>query len=297
MRRISTLPQGVLPNSVELERPLLVEGEAGCGKTQLAYSVAAELGLGEPVKISVKSTSRARDLLYRVDSLARLQDAQRKDAVSERAKWLYPYVSLGLLGQVIHEGEPAVVLIDEIDKADVDFPNDLLDVLDTFSFEIADLPPYEEQDCLEHRGFGRTIEAPGERRPIVIITSNREKRLPEPFLRRCLFTHLTFPQRSSDLIEIVLKNTGKRAEEINRKVLEVAVEQFKSIRNIALASDIQKVPSTSELIDWVKILYWKKTKVSALKKSPEFPPYWETLFKTMHDLSAYPAGVKAKEGS
>jgi MoxR-like ATPase len=179
--------------ALDLGRPLLVEGEPGCGKTQLAYSIASELGLGEVVKISVKSSARAQDLLYRLNALARLQDAQRANV--DKARYLYPYISLGPLGEVIHRRERRVVLIDEVDKADIDFPNDLLDVLDTFSFQVDDLPPEEEKLALaQPGGFGRTVQGDRRQPPVVVITSNREKRLPEPFLRRCLYVRVTFPR-------------------------------------------------------------------------------------------------------
>ena len=180
---------------------MLVEGEPGCGKTMLAYSVAAELELKPLIKISVKSTSQARDLLYRLDTLRRLQDAQ--DRKNKRAQFLYPYLFLGPLGAAIHKKQRCVVLIDEIDKADIDFPNDLLDVLDTFTFQIPDLPAEEEDQCRKKKGFGREVTAHPEARPFIVITSNREKRLPEPFLRRCLYVHLNFPRDEEVLSDIV----------------------------------------------------------------------------------------------
>jgi MoxR-like ATPase len=166
--------------AVDLKRPILVEGEPGCGKTKLAYSIAAEKKLGDVVKITVKSTSRAQDLLYHLNALRRLQDSQNPR--NDQAQFVYPYLSLGPLGEVIHRHARKVVLIDEIDKADTDFPNDLLDVLDTFSFQIDDLPLEEEDECKAKKGFGRTVAGSLESPPIVMITSNREKRLPEPFL-------------------------------------------------------------------------------------------------------------------
>ena len=157
----------------------------------LAYSIAAEKKLGDVIKISIKSTSRAQDLLSRLNALRRLQDAQNPNNL--RAQYVYPYLSLGPLGTAIHGKKRCVVLIDEIDKADIDFPNDLLDVLDRFTFQIDDLPESEEQQCVKERGFGKTIEGNKETSPIVVITSNREKRLPEAFLRRCLYVRLRFP--------------------------------------------------------------------------------------------------------
>ena len=284
--------------AIDLGRPLLVEGEAGCGKTLLASSVAQEVlgSLDELVKISVKSTSQARDLLYRFDALRRLQDAQNPD--NPTAQHVYPYLSLGPLGDVIHQGRRKVVLLDEIDKADIDFPNDLLDVLDRFQFQIDDLPLNEEDDCLHERYFGRTVELKDDAiRPIVIITSNREKRLPEAFLRRCLYVRLRFPERVDTLIDIVRKNTGLTEEAMGREILEAVVKCFKALRATARSADAEKLPSTSELIDWVQIVHWKGETVESIEADPDFPPYWETLFKTFHDLDAYPAAVKSKRGA
>lgn len=277
--------------AVDLGRPLLVEGEPGCGKTMLAYSIAAEKKLGDPVKISVKSTTRAQDLLFRLNALRRLQDAQSRD--HQDARYLYPYLSLGPLGQAIHQRKRCVVLIDEVDKADIDFPNDLLDVLDRFSFQIDDLPAEEEALCLEKRGFGKTISGAEETRPIVVITSNREKRLPEPFLRRCLYVRLRFPEDAAELREIVRKNTRLTTGELNDQVLGAALAAFQAVRGNALGNT-QKPPSTGELIDWVKILHWKGESAESLTASPSLPPHWEMLFKTMNDLDAYPGLAKHK---
>lgn len=173
--------------AIHLNRPILVEGEPGCGKTMLAYSVGKELGL-EVVKFVVKSTTRALDLLYQEDNLRRLQDAQRPD--NESSRYIYPYITLGRLGEAIHlphqDNKRRVVLIDEVDKADIDFPNDLLGVLDGFKFDVEPLSRSDEERKLseENNGFGYHIEAKPNYEPIIIITSNREKRLPEPFLRR-----------------------------------------------------------------------------------------------------------------
>jgi len=271
--------------AIDLGRPLLVEGEPGCGKTQLAYSIAAELGLGEVVKISVKSGTKAQDLLWRTNALARLQDAQRQD---ERARHVYPYISLGLLGAVLHGGERRVVLIDEIDKADIDFPNDLLEVLDTFSFQIDDLPPDEEAASRREKGFGRTVQGDRRTPPVVVLTSNREKRLPEPFLRRCLYVRVSFPQTAEELREIVRRNTRESLPELVDSVLNAAVKAFLDVRHLAVGQT-QKPPTTSELIDWVRILHKRGATPEQLAADAYTPPYWHTLFKTMGDLDAYRA--------
>jgi MoxR-like ATPase len=275
--------------AIDLKRPILVEGEPGCGKTRLADSIAAEKNLGDVVKITVKSTSRAQDLLYRVNSLRRLQDSQTPGKTD--AQYVYPYLSLGPLGRVIHEKKRQVVLIDEIDKADIDFPNDLLDVLDTLSFSIDDLPAEEEEDCRRRHQFGRVVSGDRSRPPIILITSNREKRLPEPFLRRCLYVRVKFPESSDELRSIVRKNTRATASELSEDVLGAAVSSFLAIRQLAVGNT-QKPPTTSELIDWVQILHWNGASIESLQSDPLRPPHWSTLFKTMGDLDAYEALAK-----
>jgi MoxR-like ATPase len=249
----------------------------------LAYSLASELKLGEVIKIPVKSTSRARDLLYRVNALRRLQDAQRPSNTT--AERLYPYLSLEPLGEAIRQKQRRVVLIDEIDKADIDFPNDLLDVFENYTFVIDDLPEEERDLCEANKGFGKVVSgAPGPY-PIVVITSNREKRLPEAFLRRCLYVRLRFPDDPAVLADIVRKNTRLTAREWSDTILNVAIAAFLAVRRRAAAT--QKPPSTSELIDWVRILHWKGIKPETLAVTPLRPPHWERLFKTMGDIDSY----------
>jgi MoxR-like ATPase len=178
------------------------------------------------------------------------------------------------------------VLIDEIDKADIDFPNDLLDVLDTFSFQIDDLPPDEEAACLAEKQFGRIVKGSSEAPPIVVITSNREKRLPEPFLRRCLYVRVTFPDTPEELQDIVRKNTKLTPKELSDNILNAAVVAFLQVRHKAVGQT-QKPPTTSELIDWVQILHWDGVDEETLRAGSFHPPNWETLFKTMGDLDAY----------
>lgn len=275
--------------AIALGRPILVEGEAGCGKTQLARSVAVELKLGEPVSLRIKSTTQAKDLLYRFDALRRLQEAQNPKLGSQ-AMFVYPYISLQPLGLAIHQGRQSVVLIDEVDKADIDFPNDLLDVLDEFVFDIEDLPEAENDACMRERGFGRRVRSAGGGKPIVIITSNREKQLPEPFLRRCLYLELMFPKDEALLSKIVRKNIGSESGRLPEDLIRSAVRKFLEVRDQALAVGAdQKPPATSELIDWVRALYWRGERAESVTAGALQPPYWRLLFKTMSDLRTYEA--------
>jgi MoxR-like ATPase len=273
--------------AIRLRRPLLVEGEAGCGKTQLARSISVELELDEPIAIRIKSTTEARDLLYRFDALRRLQEVQNR-RFEERASFIYPYISLQPLGLAIKAGRPAVVLIDEIDKADIDFPNDLLDVLDDFAFDIEDVPQAESEQARERLGFGRHVSSDSDVRPIVVITSNREKQLPEPFLRRCLYLQLKFPEDEGLLARIVRKNLSVDPRSLSEELIHAAVEKFLEVRERAQAVGAdQKLPATSELIDWIKILTWKGLTPGTIGGSGSQPPYVELLFKTAADRLAY----------
>ena len=280
--------------AIHLERPLLVEGEAGCGKTRLAAAVAEELELADRlIVITVKSTMQAKDLLYRFDALRRLQDAQNPG--NQLARSVYPYLTLEPLGYAIREGKPCVVLIDEIDKADIDFPNDLLDVLDRFEFDIDDLPREESDACLEHKGFARHVAGPLQGvRPLVIITSNREKQLPEPFLRRCLYVQLDFPDDPAILAEIVRRNLAVHQEDVADELIAGAVERFCEVRERAQASGAQKLPATSELVDWVRVLHWQQRNSASVVSQPLTVADQAVLFKIRHDLERYRAHIAAE---
>ncbi len=274
--------------AIHLSRPLLVEGEAGCGKTRLAHAIAEGLGLGDVVSATVKSTSQAKDLLYRFDALRRLQDAQ--DPHNEKGRYVYPYIHLQPLGRAIASGKPCLVLIDEIDKADIDFPNDLLDVLDRFQFEIEDLPDEESKLCEKdpEKGFGRQVKAKqGGVPPIVVITSNREKPLPEPFLRRCLYIQLTFPADPELLEKIIMRNLRRTGEQIQDSLIRHAVQEFLAVRQRSEECGLQKPPSTSELVDWVRGLHWQGRGEAHVSASELRPSDHAILLKLKRDLETW----------
>lgn len=212
--------------SIKLQRPLLIKGEPGTGKTLLAEEVANALGLPF-YQWHVKSTTKAQQGLYEYDAVSRLRDSQLGDA---RVHDINNYIVKGTLWQAFESETQAVVLIDEIDKADIEFPNDLLHELDKMAFHV-----YETK---------QTITA--KHRPIFIITSNNEKELPAPFLRRCFFHYINFPN-VSELKNIVFSHYPNVAE----KLLEQALSYFYQLRNL---EDLKKKPSTSELLDWLRLL-------------------------------------------
>jgi MoxR-like ATPase len=212
--------------SIALGRPLLIRGEPGTGKTRLAHSIAQDLGK-RLIVWNIKSTTKAQDGLYLYDTVQRLNDSRFGDGdVSDIKR----YIKLGKLGEAFASPEQVVVLIDEIDKADIEFPNDLLNELDEMSFYIM------ETD--------ETIEA--RHRPITVITSNAEKELPDAFLRRCIFHYIEFPD--SQLMEEIVR---VHFPHIDSALLSAATETFYSLRRI---DDFRKKPSTSELIDWIQAL-------------------------------------------
>jgi len=217
---------GAVNIAVALQKPLLIKGEPGTGKTMLAQAVAEALGK-KLIIWSVKSTTKAQDGLYVYDVVQRLYDSQFGNAgVDDIAK----YIKLGKLGEAFSSDEQVVLLIDEVDKADLEFPNDLLWELDQMEFYIHETK--------------RTVKA--KQRPIVIITSNAEKELPDAFLRRCIFHYIEFPGR--ELMEEIIRVHFPDVEE---HLLNEAMDVFYQIRDIR---DIRKKPSTSELIDWINAL-------------------------------------------
>lgn len=209
-----------------LGRPLLVKGEPGTGKTLLARSVAE--GLGAPLFTwHVKSTTKAKDGLYVYDTVQRLYDSRFDD---KRVDDIRQYISLGPVGQAFTSDERAVLLIDEVDKADIEFPNDLLHELDAMGFTIAET--------------GDTVQA--KQRPIVIITSNSEKELPDAFLRRAVFHYISFPDR-----ELMTQIVHTHHPELPHRLLERALDAFYRLRDV---DGVRKPPSTSELVDWIGAL-------------------------------------------
>ncbi|MBW4502263.1 MAG: MoxR family ATPase [Scytonema hyalinum WJT4-NPBG1] len=235
--------------AIALGRPLLLQGEPGCGKTRLAYAVAYALGL--PLEVSyIKSTSRAQDLLYTYDAVNRLYDAQL-GAEGERSRDIRNYISLGPLGKAIARaqyGRRSVVLIDEIDKADLDFPNDLLWELDRLEFRVTEAP-----DIYYAVGDNPVL------RPIVFVTHNEEKALPTAFLRRCIFHYVEFPPTQEDLQQVLATHQIP-----NQKLSKKAIEVLLELRKL----DLSKRPGLSELLDWVGYLEAVKTPVEKLDELP-----------------------------
>ncbi len=212
--------------AIELERPLLVKGEPGTGKTELAIQIASALGL-RLMEWHVKSTTKAQQGLYEYDAVSRLRDSQLGD---ERVHDVANYIKKGKLWEAFEADEKVVLLIDEVDKADIEFPNDLLQELDKMEFHV-----YET---------GETVKA--KQRPIVIITSNNEKELPDAFLRRCFFHYISFPDN-----EILQQIVDVHYPGIKKKLVAEALKQFYEVRE---TPGLKKKPSTSEALDWIRLL-------------------------------------------
>ena len=218
--------------ALAVEQPLLITGEPGTGKTSLAFAVAEQLGAGKVLEFYTRSDHQARDLLYKFDNLRRFYDAHRNDARAEEPR---NYRTLVALGEAIAAtAAPRVVLIDEIDKAPRDFPNDLLNVMDRMEF---DIPETGEHHAAVHR-------------PIVIITSNTERQLPDPFLRRCVYHHLRFPTRQ-ELRDIVTERVARAKN--YEDLVDQALDRFLQLRETN-RQDWEKLPATGELLVWVRVL-------------------------------------------
>ncbi|WP_055681678.1 AAA family ATPase [Jannaschia rubra] len=247
--------------AITLERPLLVKGEPGTGKTELARQVAAALGV-PMLEWSVKSTTRAQQGLYEYDAVSRLRDSQLGDA---RVHDISNYIRRGKLWQAFEAGERVVLLIDEIDKADIEFPNDLLQELDRMEFHV-----YET---------GETVRAA--HRPIVIITSNNEKELPDAFLRRCFFHYIRFPDAETLAKIVEVHHPG-----IKPALLTAALTQFFALRD---QQGLKKKPSTSEMLDWLKLLLAEDLNAEDLRADPgtALPRLHGALLKNEQDVHLF----------
>ena len=247
--------------AVTLERPLLVKGEPGTGKTELAMQVAHSLGL-KMIEWNVKSTTKAQQGLYEYDAVSRLRDSQLGD---KRVHDIGNYIKRGKLWDAFDSDEKIVLLIDEIDKADIEFPNDLLQELDKMEFHV-----YET---------GETIQA--KHRPIIIITSNNEKELPDAFLRRCFFHYIRFPE-----METLKKIVEVHHPGIKEALLTTALTQFFEIRDTA---GLKKKPSTSEVIDWLKLLLAEDLSPEDLKRdgANALPKLHGALLKNEQDVHLF----------
>ena len=248
--------------AVTLERPILVKGEPGTGKTQLAIEVARSLG--KPLhEWHIKSTTKAQQGLYEYDAVARLRDSQLGD---DRVHDIANYIVRGKIWEAFESDEQPVLLIDEIDKADVEFPNDLLRELDRMEFYV-----YETKQLITAR-----------HRPIIVITSNNEKELPDAFLRRCFFHYIKFPDQET-MAEIV----NVHFPGLKKDLLAEALNAFYRVRDVR---GLKKKPSTSELLDWIKLLLAEDIPPEALRsedKRSAIPPLYGALLKNEQDVHLF----------
>ncbi len=248
--------------AVTLERPILVKGEPGTGKTQLAIEVANSLG--KPLyEWHIKSTTKAQQGLYEYDAVARLRDSQLGD---ERVHDISNYIMRGKVWEAFESDVQPVLLIDEVDKADIEFPNDLLRELDRMEFYI-----YETQQLIK-----------AVHRPIIIITSNNEKELPDAFLRRCFFHYIKFPDKKT-----MAKIVDVHFPRLKKDLLSEALNSFYKLRDVP---GLKKKPSTAELLDWIKLLLAEDIPLEALRtKDPRkaIPPLYGALLKNEQDVHLF----------
>jgi MoxR-like ATPase len=248
--------------ALTLQRPLLIKGEPGTGKTMLAEEVAQALGM-PLLQWHIKSTTKAQPGLYEYDAVSRLRDSQLGDA---KVNDIRNYIIKGVLWQAFAAEEPTVLLIDEIDKADIEFPNDLLREIDRMEFYV-----YETRELIRAK-----------HRPLVIITSNNEKELPDAFLRRCFFHYIAFPNAETMRNIVAVHHPNLQAD-----LLAAALQSFYQIRALP---GLKKKPSTSELIDWLKLLLAEGTSPEALYQNEEnvlIPPLHGALLKNEQDLQLF----------
>ena len=248
--------------AITLKRPLLVKGEPGTGKTMLAEEVSEALSM-PLLQWHVKSTTKAQQGLYEYDAVSRLRDSQLGD---EKVKDIQNYIVRGVLWQAFTAERPVALLIDEIDKADIEFPNDLLRELDRMEFY-----------CYETREMIRA-----KHRPLVVITSNNEKELPDAFLRRCFFHYIKFPE--ADTMKQIV---DVHFPELKRELLAAAMKTFYDVRNLP---GLKKKPSTSELLDWLKLLVAEDIPLEALQSTDSkvsVPPLVGALLKNEQDVTLF----------
>ena len=252
--------------AITLKRPLLVKGEPGTGKTMLAEEVAQSLGM-PLLQWHVKSTTKAQQGLYEYDAVSRLRDSQMSDLDGgERVKNIENYIVKGVLWQTFTATEPVALLIDEIDKADIEFPNDLLRELDRMEFYC-----YETRELIKAKT-----------RPLVFITSNNEKELPDAFLRRCFFHYIKFPEADT-MRQIIDVHFPK----LKKDLLAAALKTFYDVRGLP---GLKKKPSTSELLDWLKLLVAEDIPLAALQTQDDkvaVPPLVGALLKNEQDVTLF----------
>jgi MoxR-like ATPase len=248
--------------AVTLQRPILIKGEPGTGKTQLALEISGSLG--KPLfEWHIKSTTKAQQGLYEYDAVARLRDSQLGD---DRVHDIGNYIVRGKIWEAFESGEQPVLLIDEVDKADIEFPNDLLRELDRMEFYV-----YETKQLVAAR-----------HRPIIVITSNNEKELPDAFLRRCFFHYIKFPDKDTmaQIVDVHFPN-------LKKALLSEALNAFYKVRDVP---GLKKKPSTSELLDWIKLLLAEDIPPEALQAKDSrssIPPLYGALLKNEQDVHLF----------